>query len=189
MKGCGGVSGEHGCDVDAGFVDEALLKECAGEDATAFKEDGVYSTCGEFLKGLREGFAGVDECPVAVRVREEAQVIWKRAVSAGGYDHAPRLLFSQWDGDVADGEGGIVDPCGPGSDQDCVDFGSEAVGIEVRGLAGDASGVSVLEGDFSVEGHRALPDDPRDAGGYAFEEGAIQPQGTGFVDTPDGFDA
>ncbi len=113
MKGCGGGSCEDGRDVDAGFVDEALLKERAGENAAAFKEDGIYPTCGEFSKGLSEGFAGMNERAVAVRVGEEAQGIWKRAVAAGGDDHAPRLLFSRRDIDVADGEGGIVDSRGP----------------------------------------------------------------------------
>ncbi len=56
------------------------------------------------------------------------------------------------------------------------------------GVAGDAGGLSVLEGDFSVEGHRAFPDDPREAGGDAFKESAIEPECFAFEDAPCGFD-
>lgn len=45
-----------------------------------------------------------------------------------------------------------------------------------------------MEGDFSVEGHRTFPDDPWQAGGNPFEEGAIDPECFGFKDAPCGLD-
>lgn len=63
------------------------------------------------------------------------------------------------------------------------------MGVEEGFVSGDAGGLSVLKGDFSVEGHGAFPDDPWEAGGDAFEEGAVEPECFGFEDAPCGFDA
>ena len=87
---------------------------------------------------------------------------------------------------MADSEGWVVDARSCCADENCVNLRSDAVRVDVRCVASDASGASVLEGYFSVERHGTLPDDPREACGDAFKEGAIEPEGVGFVDAPNG---
>ncbi len=141
------------------------------------------------MEGFLKGLTRVNEGAIAMGVGEEVEMRGKGTVCAGAEDDAPRLLFSFRGGDVADGEGGVIDARGGGADEDCVDFGSEAMGVEEGFVAGDSGGLSVLEGDFSIERHGAFPDDPRDAGGDAFEEGSVEPESIGFENAPNGFDA
>ncbi len=141
------------------------------------------------MEGFLKGLAGMNEGAIAMGVGEQVEMRGKGTVCAGAEDDAPRLLFSLWDGDAADREGRVIDARGGGADEDCVDFGSEAMGVEEGFVAGYSGGLSVLEGDFSIECHGAFPDDPRDAGGDAFEEGAIEPESVGFENAPNGFDA
>ena len=80
LKGCGSRSRKDGGDVDTGLIDEALLKECAREDAATFKEDGVYAERRQFCERLNEGFPRVDKGAVTVCVGEKTQVAGERTV-------------------------------------------------------------------------------------------------------------
>ncbi len=91
--------------------------------------------------------------------------------------------------DAADGEVGIIGPEGAGADEDGIDLGAEAVGIEAGGRAGEPGALRGEAEDAGIEGEGALGDDEGEAGEDPLVEGAIERCGFGGEDARDDLDA
>jgi hypothetical protein len=165
-------------------VDQAAV-ECFGQNlGSAFDHDRGDAAAGEVAKDGFEGAVFEDEGALAVLVGKEMGL--RGEVSGAGEDYAPGLAGMA---DAADGEAGVIGAEGSGADDDGIDLGAKAVGIEAGEFAGEPPAFGRGAGDAAIKRECALGDDEGEAGDDPFIEGAVEGRGFGGEDAGDDFDA
>jgi hypothetical protein len=179
-----GAAEEKGGDVEVDAVDEVEAEGFGEGLGAALDEEAGDSAAGEIAQDAGKGAVFIDERAVAVLVGEEVRV--GREIAGAGEEDAPGLARMT---DAADGEVGVIGPEGAGADEDGIDLGAEAVGIEAGGCAGEPGAFRGEAEDAGIEGEGAFGNDEGEAGEDPLVEGSVEGCGFRGEDAWDDLDA
>ena len=159
---------EEGCGQCRAALDETVLHVGGSES----REEGI-----DAVLANEQGLGG----PV-----EDAR---PGGQASGAHDHPQRLAGAGPALLVARGQPRVVDQCGAGADDHCVDDAPQRLGAGTGGCAGDSSRAAGGIRHAAVQARRALQRHQGSAVGLDVLPGPVRPRGLGRADSLDHLDA
>ncbi len=175
---------QEGGDVELDAVNEAEIERLSEDLRSAFDEDAGDAATGEVAQDGPETALFIHEGAVAAPVGEKVGL--RGEISRARENYAPWLTEAA---DAADGQARVIGAEGSGADQDGIDLGAQAVGIEAGRLAREPRALGGKADDAGIQGDRAFGDDEGEAGDDPFVEGAIEGGGFGGKNAVNDFNA